>query len=82
MQLVTGKAVIVLGLTTGNVATKSITDSVVVRRTIENLVKITSEFGKSDMRKKLKECKNVCVQEYNHRGNYIEGDEVWFQPLN
>ena len=40
----TGQAVMVPGLTTGNVATESMTDSEAVRRTMENLMRITSEF--------------------------------------
>ena len=56
LQLVTGKAVTILGLTTGNVATESMTNSEAVQKTMENLAKITSEFRESDMRKKLKEC--------------------------
>ena len=66
LQLVTGQAVMVPGLTTGNIATESMTDSKAVRRTIENLMKITSEFWESDMRKKLKECQDVWIQEYQH----------------
>ena len=82
LQLVTGQAVMVPGLTTGNEATKSMTDSEVVRRTMENLMKITSKFSDSDMWRKLKECQDVRVQEYQHREDYMEGDKVWFQPLN
>ena len=37
LQLVTGKAVTLPGLMTGNVATESMTDSEAVQRTIENL---------------------------------------------
>ena len=44
LQLVTGQAVMVPELTTGNVATESIRDSKAVRRTMENLMRITSEF--------------------------------------
>ena len=44
LQLVTGKAVSLPGLTTGNVATESMTDSEVVQRTIELLNKTISEF--------------------------------------
>ena len=46
LQLVTGKAVTIPGLTTSNVATESMTDSEAVQRTMENLTKIVSE---SDM---------------------------------
>ena len=34
------------------------------------------------MRRKLKECQDVWIQEYQHNEEYIEGDKVWFQPLN
>ena len=44
LQLVTGQDVMIPGLTTGNEATESITDSKAVRKTMENLMKITSEF--------------------------------------
>ena len=44
LQLVTGKAVSLPGLTTGNVATESMTDSEAVQQTLELLTKTTSEF--------------------------------------
>ena len=56
LQLVTGKAVTLPGLTTGNVATESLTDCEAVQRTMEVLTKTTSEFREADMRRKLKEC--------------------------
>ena len=34
------------------------------------------------MRQKLKDCQNIWVPGYQHREDYIEGDKVWFQPLN
>ena len=37
LQLVTGKAVALPGLTTGSVASESMTDSEAVQRTVENL---------------------------------------------
>ena len=55
LQLVTGQAVMIPGLTTGNEATESMTDSEAVRRTMESLMRITSEFQESDMRRKLKD---------------------------
>ena len=54
LQLVTGKAVTLPGLTTGNVATESMTDSEAVQRTLENLTRIVVEFCEADMRRKLK----------------------------
>ena len=34
------------------------------------------------MRKKLKYCQSLRIRDYQHRRNYVEGDKVWFQPLN
>ena len=70
------------GLTCGNAATESMTDSKAVRRTLENLMKVTSEFREADMRRKLIECQKVRVKSYQHRVTYIEGVQVCFQPLN
>ena len=50
LQLVTGQAVTIPSLTTGNMATDSMTDSKAVRRTMENLMRITSEFCESNTR--------------------------------
>ena len=49
LQLVTGKAVTLPGLTTGNVATKSMSDAEAVQRMMENLTRIISEFCETDM---------------------------------
>ena len=76
LQLVTGQAVTVPGLTTGNIATGSMAESEAVRRTMENLMRINSEIQESDMRRKLKDCQEVRINEYQHRGNYLEGDRV------
>ena len=34
------------------------------------------------MKKKLKECQGLRTQAYQHLENYIEGDKVWYQPIN
>ena len=34
------------------------------------------------MRKKLKDCQDVRVRNYQHCKDYLEGDKVWFEPLN
>ena len=44
LKLVTGKAVTLPGLTTGKMASESMTDSDVVQKTMERLTKIVSEF--------------------------------------
>ena len=69
MQFLTGKSV-------------SMTDCEAVQRTIENLSKTISEFREADMRQKLKECQGVWLQAYQHLENYVEGDRVWYQPMN
>ena len=82
LQLVTGKAVTLPGLTTGNMVTESLTDSEAVQRTIKLLTKTTQEFREADMRRKLKECQGLRTQAYQHMRDYVEGDKVWYQPLN
>ena len=34
------------------------------------------------MRRKLKECQGLRTQAYQHMRDYVEGDRVWYQPLN
>ena len=34
------------------------------------------------MRRKLKECQGQRVMTYQHLEKYVEGDKVWYQPLN
>merc|ERR1712041_11172 len=82
LKLGTGKAVTLPGLTTGNMATESLTDSEVVQRTMEQLAKITQEFREADMRRKLKECQGLRTQTYQNMRDYVEGDKFWYQPLN
>ena len=49
LQLVTGKAVTLPGLTTVNVTTESSSDAEAVQKSMENLTIITSEFSETDM---------------------------------
>ena len=82
LQLVTGKSVTLPGLTRGNAGTESMTDCEAVQRTMEILNKTNSKLGEADMRRKFKECQGLRIQAYQHIGDYIEGDKVWYQPLN
>merc|ERR1712177_70417 len=41
--------------------------------------KITQEFREAETRKKLKDCQKIPVRTYQHQGNYIAGDKIWFQ---
>ena len=82
LQLVTGKSVTLPGLTTGNESTESMTDCEAVQRTLETLNTITLQFHEAEMRKKLKHCQGIRTQAYQHLGDYVEGDIVWYQPMN
>ena len=82
LQLVTGKAATIPGMTNGYVATESMTDTEAVQRTLENLTSVISEFREADMRQKLQDCQRFHTQTYNHTRGFLEGDKVWFQPLN
>ena len=82
LQFVTEKAVSLPGLTTGNIAMESMTDSEAVQWTMELLNKTTQEFQEAEMRKKLKDCQGIRVQAYQHMRDYVEGDKVWYQPQN
>merc|ERR1711873_98901 len=50
-----------------------------VNRIIETRSKITQEFREAETRKKLKDCQKIPVRNYQHQGNYIAGDKIWFQ---
>ena len=78
LQLVTGKAVTLPGLTTGNVSTESMTDCEAVQRTMETLNRTVSEFCEADMKRKLKECQGIRTQAYQHLRDYIEVDRAWY----
>ena len=79
LQLATGKAVTIPGLTMGNIATDSSSDAECVKRIMERLSKMVSEFREVDMRKKLKDCQQLRVMQYQHRRPFTQGDRVWYQ---
>ena len=79
MHLVTGKAVNIPGLTVKTVASESPTDAEAVRRIMETITKTTIEFREAEMKKKLKDCQEIKTRSYQHQGDYIEGDKVWYQ---
>ena len=68
LQLVTGKAITLRGLNTGNVATESMSDAKAVQKTMENLTRTTAEFCETEMRQKLKDCQGYRLQAYQHVG--------------
>ena len=79
LQLATGKAVSIPGLTMGNIATESVSDAECVRRIMERLSKIISEFREVDMKRKLNDCQRLRVMQYQRRRPFIQGDRVWYQ---
>merc|ERR1711962_788466 len=79
LTLVKGKAVSIPGLTMGNEGSESLTDAEVVRKIMETIHKVTKEFREAKTKMKLKECQGVRVRSYQHQGNYIKGDKVWYQ---
>ena len=79
MTLVTGKAVNIPGLTMNTVASESPRDVESVRRIMETIQKTTMEFREAEMKTKLKECQDIRTRSYQHQGNYIEGDKIWYQ---
>merc|ERR1712177_128865 len=79
LQLVTGKAVNIPGLTMGNEGSESLTDAEAVNRIMETRLKVTQEFREAETRKKLKDCQKIPVRSYQHQGDYIAGDKIWFQ---
>ena len=79
LTLVTGKAVNIPGLTMNTVASESPTDAESVRRILETIQKTTMEFREAEMKTKLKDCQDIRTRSYQHQGNYIEGDKIWYQ---
>merc|ERR1711954_505898 len=41
--------------------------------------KVTQEFREAETRTKLKDCQKIPVRTYQHQGNYIAEDKIWFQ---
>ena len=70
------------GLTMRIQLTKSITDTKAVQHNMETFNILVAEFCDADMRRKLKECQGIRTQAYQHIGDYVEGEKVWYQPLN
>ena len=58
---------------------ESISDMEAVQRVMERLLKTQAEFREAEMQMKMKVCQGVRVREYQHRGQYLEGDRAWYQ---
>ena len=79
LTLVTGKAVTIPGLTMGTEGSESLTDAEAVNRIMETIHKVTKEFREAETKAKLKDCQGIWVRSYQHQGNYIARDKVWYQ---
>ena len=78
MQLVTGKSVIVLGMTTGNLSTESPFDSENVRALMMRHVKMMKEFQVAEYTDKLESVLKNKGKSYQHI-RYKQGDKVFVQ---
>ena len=75
----TGKAVIIPGLTMKSEGSESVMDAEAVRKIMETIHKVTKEFREAETKTKLRECQGIRTRSYQHQDNYIQGDKVWFQ---
>ena len=73
------QAVSIPGLTMGNEGSESLTDAEAVNRIMETIHRVTKEFREAETKAKLKDCQGTRVRSYQHQGNYIAGDKVWYQ---
>merc|ERR1712240_208764 len=48
-------------------------------QTMETIHKVTREFREAEPKAKLKDCQGIRVRSYQHQGNYIAGDKLWYQ---
>ena len=76
LQLVTGKSCSLPGLTMGNEAMESVSDTEAVQKVMERLMKTQEEFQKAEIRVKLNNCAKIRARGYQHLDKYIEGDKV------
>ena len=63
----------------GNEGSESLTDAEAVNKIMETIHKVTKEFREAETKVKLKDCQGIQVRSYQHQGNYITGDKVWYQ---
>ena len=61
------------------VTSESPMDAEAVRRILETIQKTTVDFREADMKRKLMDCQDIRTRGYQHQGNYIEGDKIWYQ---
>ena len=79
LQLATGKAVSIPGLSSANLATESGFESGFIQNIMEWRMTGIKEFRKAEYGKKLNECQRQRVRSYQHLLPYTEGDRVFYQ---
>ena len=52
------------GLTIGNVASESVSDTEAVQNVMERILKTTTKFRETEMSLKLKDCEKARIKEY------------------
>ena len=80
LTLVTGKTVFFPGVSNGNVATESLTDSEAVRKIIERHAVTTKEFRQAEYVSKLRTAAKTRNSSFNNV-KYKQGDRVFIQEM-
>jgi len=88
LQLMTGKSIVLSGLTSGNVATESLYDDESIRQIMERHQEMTKEFRTAEFTKKLEKAKDTRSKGYEDvilkEGDIVfyqhEGKNAWLGP--
>ena len=78
LQLVTGKSIVLPGLSNGNLATESLYDDESIRRIMERHYEMLKEFRQAEFTKKLERAKDTRSKGYEDT-ILREGDTVFYQ---
>ena len=81
LTLMTGKSVVIPGISTGNIVTESRFEDEAVRETIENCFEITKKFRETEFGSKIDKALKTRMKGYE---NMViqKGDEVFYQTNN
>ena len=81
LTLMTGKSVVILGISTGNIATESRFEDEAVREAMENCFEITKKFREIEFGSKIDKALKTRMK--GHENMIIQkGDEVFYQTNN
>ena len=79
LQIATGKSVTIPGLTTGTLASESVTEAEAVRNVMDRLRKMVEEFRTLEMKHKLEDSLKLNTYKYQLQKSYKNGYQVWYQ---